>query len=130
MSLQDVVEVRPSKVTALLQSRESRVRRSIGPVTIENVSKDVRRVVLPLHRDVGIDIQVELIPLLQRPRAGNAPVEQVGEPEKIVLLAYGPVKVDTAVGIAAARLSTFVSILIELSRLFGYWRAADLRRTS
>lgn len=64
-----------------------------------------------------VDIQIELITLLEGSGAGNAAVEEVGEPEEVVLFADGPVEVDAAVGVGTAGSGGFRVFFFEL--LFG-----------
>ena len=53
--------------------------------------------------DVRVDVEVEFVLLGQRTGSDYGAVEEVGEPEEIVLFADGPVEVDAAVGVYAAR---------------------------
>jgi hypothetical protein len=60
VSLQDVIEVRPSEVARQLQTRQSRVGGAIRAVAVEQVAEDVRRNVLALRRDVRVDVELEV----------------------------------------------------------------------
>lgn len=80
-------------MAGLLQARQSRVRRRFRAVAVEQVAEDVRRNVLALRRDVRVDVELEVAAGRQRARAVDRAVQQVGEPEQVVLLAYCPVEV-------------------------------------
>lgn len=60
MPLQNIIEIRPSKMTRSLQPRQRRVRRRFGPIAIEEIPEDVSGDVLALRRNVRVDVELEV----------------------------------------------------------------------
>ena len=82
-----------------LQTSERRIRVPLVSIRIKQETEDVRRDVLPLRRDVRLDVQrdVHLVLLCQIRYA----VQEVREPEQDVPVPDGPVEVDSADIVAA-----------------------------
>lgn len=118
MSRQNIVKVRSAKVAWLFQASQGRVWRSFGSIAIEQVTEDVRGDVLPLGGDVSVDVQLEVSVMRQRASPVDRAVEQIGEPEQIVLLTNSPVEIDTAlrVGVLAGCIDFTIDLLVCESR--------------
>lgn len=118
MSLENIVKVWSAKVAWLFQASQGRVWRGFGSVAIEQVTEDMCGDVLSLGRDVSVDVQLEISVMRQRASPVNRAVEQIGEPEQVVLLTNSPVEIDTAlrVGVLARCIDLAIDLLVCESR--------------
>lgn len=96
MPLQNLVKVRPSEMTRPFQARQSRVRRRFSPIAVEKVPEDVGGDVLALGCDVRVDVELEIAVRRQRAGAVDRAIQKLAEPKQIVLLADGPVEIDSS----------------------------------